>query len=339
MLSLPTTLGLLLPSILVLTAHPTVAQQTNVARILIYSATADYRHDSIPTAVDSLVQLGPHSNIAFDHTEDKTWFTDDTLAQYDALLFLSNTGEVLDESGKTALRNYLNLGGNFVAIHAASDALRNTTWYQDEVGAAFDYHPALTDANVDVVGPPHPSTAGLMNVWPVRDEMYNFKSDPRSIGAVVVLSADESSYKDPGPRKYDQGTPHPTAWYQEHGAGIDANGTPGRSFYTSLGHLNETWKDSLFLGHVMGGVTWALQSNTTRAFNASARVGNGVPGSNGANGTSTASHSGTGTSSSPSSTGTTANSSASLASPEGIFSLGLGLYLVTSSIWTVLLLI
>lgn len=91
--SLPSTLGLLLSSLLLLPAHPTVAQQTNVARILIYSATADFRHDSIPTAVDALVQLGPHSNIAFDHTEDKTWFTDDTLAQYDALLFLSNTGE------------------------------------------------------------------------------------------------------------------------------------------------------------------------------------------------------------------------------------------------------
>ncbi|KAM5544550.1 hypothetical protein V8D89_001448 [Ganoderma adspersum] len=332
--SLPSTLGLLLSSLLFLSARPTVAQQTNVARILIYSATADFRHDSIPTAVDALVQLGPHSNIAFDHTEDKTWFTDDTLAQYDALLFLSNTGEVLDDAGKTALRKYLDLGGNFVAVHAASDALRNTTWFQEEVGAAFDYHPELTNANVDVVGPPHPSTAGLMNVWPVRDEMYNFKSDPRAIGAVVVLSADESSYKDPGTRKYDQGTPHPTAWYQEHGAGIDENGTAGRSFYTSLGHLNETWKDSLFLGHVMGGITWTLQSNTTRAFNASARVGNGVPASNSTNSTSTASSSGTGTSSSPSSTATTPNSSVSLASATGIFSLGLALFV--SSVWTVL---
>lgn len=33
------------------------------------------------------------------------------------------------------------------------------------------------------------------------------------------------------------------AWYQEHGAGVESGGgTAGRSFYTSLGHLNETWK-------------------------------------------------------------------------------------------------
>ncbi|KAH9902588.1 class I glutamine amidotransferase-like protein [Cubamyces lactineus] len=263
----------------------------NVARVLIYSATRDFRHDSIPTAVDALVSHGPAANISFDHTEDQTWFTDDRLQQYDAILFLSNTGEVLDEAGKAAFQRYLDLGGNFVGIHSASDCLRNTTFFQKELGAAFDYHPELQDAIVDVIGPSHPSTSMLPKEWHVRDEMYNFKSDPRSVGAVVILSANESSYTDPGPRKFDQGTPHPTAWFQEHGAGVDSNGTAGRSFYTSLGHLNETWQDDLFMAHVMGGVQWALQSNTTRAFNANGAVGNGTstPSTTGTNGTASAS--------------------------------------------------
>lgn len=33
-----------------------------------------------------------------------------------------------------------------------------------------------------------------------------------------------------------------SVWYQEHGAGVQSGGTAGRSFYTSLGHLNETWQ-------------------------------------------------------------------------------------------------
>jgi type 1 glutamine amidotransferase len=118
----------------------------------------------------------------------------------------------------------------------------------------------------------HPSTAMLPSQWHVYDEIYNFKSDPRTVNATVLLSADEASYSDPGVRKYDQGTPHPIAWCQEHGAG--ASGTAGRSFYTSLGHTNETWRDEVFLGHVIGGIRWALAANTTRAFNASAQVGN-----------------------------------------------------------------
>ena len=32
------------------------------------------------------------------------------------------------------------------------------------------------------------------------------------------------------------------AWYQERGAGVQSGGTAGRSFYTSLGHLNEIWE-------------------------------------------------------------------------------------------------
>ena len=45
------------------------------------------------SSISKLLQAGPSRRIAFDHTEDQTWFTDDRLAQYDAVLFLSNTGE------------------------------------------------------------------------------------------------------------------------------------------------------------------------------------------------------------------------------------------------------
>ena len=63
------------------------------ARVLIYSATAEFRHDSIPTAIDALKRNGASANVNFDATEDQTLFTDEALSAYDALLFLSNTGE------------------------------------------------------------------------------------------------------------------------------------------------------------------------------------------------------------------------------------------------------
>lgn len=74
--------------------------------------------------------------------------------------------------------------------------------------------------------------------------------------------------------------------------GTENDGTAGRSFYTSLGHTNDTWKvvvlhkeikllscslqDQLYLGHVIGGILWATQSGTTtQASNATASVGAG----------------------------------------------------------------
>lgn len=62
------------------------------ARILAYSATAGYRHDSIEPSIEALKAKAPSINVQFDFTEDKNQFTDDNLAQYDAVLFLNNSG-------------------------------------------------------------------------------------------------------------------------------------------------------------------------------------------------------------------------------------------------------
>ncbi|KAG7089790.1 hypothetical protein E1B28_011441 [Marasmius oreades] len=244
--------------------HSSADDSEPSTRVLIYSATRGFRHDSIPTAIQILKEKGPSVHIQFDSTEDENLFSDSNLAPYGAVVFLSTTGEVLQASGKTAFQNYLNRGGNFIGIHSASDSLVNDTFYGHEIGAYFDYHPPLQNATVNVLDRSHPSTTMLPARWKVQDEMYNFKSDPRALGAKVILSADESTYTDDGVRKFNQGTPHPTAWYQERGAGVQEGRTAGRSFYTSLGHLNETWRDELFIAHVLGGIQWALQSNNTQ---------------------------------------------------------------------------
>ncbi|KAJ1307338.1 hypothetical protein OPQ81_001444 [Rhizoctonia solani] len=242
-------------------------------RILIYSATAGYRHESIPAAIAALQQLGQQHGIAFDATEDRTQFNDNNLANYDAVLFLSNSDEVLDDDGKQAFQVYLNKGGNYIGIHAASACLYNTTFYQNEVGALFDYHPELQPVTFLVLDKDHPSTTMLPDRWSYTEEVYNFRSDPRSVGAKVLLSVDVSSYTDTHVQTHFHGSPHPIAWYQERGAGAEDGSAAGRSFYTSLGHLTSTWADQTFLSHILGGIQWALASNTTRAMNPNAQVG------------------------------------------------------------------
>jgi len=273
-----------IPWILLGCSYASVVYSSTPARVLVYTATEGFRHDSIPTAVEALNNQSSTINVLFDNTEDETQFSDQILAGYDAIMFVSTTGEVLDDAGKAAFQNYLNLGGNFMGVHSASDSLVNTTFFGHELGAFFDYHPVLQNATVDVLVASHPSTSMLPAEWHIQEEMYNFKSDPRAIGATVLLAANESSYVDNGTRNFDQGTPHPSAWFQDHGAGVENGKIAGRSFYTSLGHLNETWQDPLFMSHITGGLTWVLQANTTRAFNASALVGNS--GGSAASGTS-----------------------------------------------------
>ncbi|KIM27394.1 hypothetical protein M408DRAFT_71350 [Serendipita vermifera MAFF 305830] len=244
----------------------------NVSNVLVYSATAGYRHDSIPTAISELTRRGPDYGINFINTEDMTLFNDRYLSQFDAVFFLSNTDEVLNSSGKAAFQKYLDRGGNVVGVHAATNCmLRRSCFYSS--GSQFQGHPAFTNATMVVLDMIHPSTAGLPPRWNVTDEIYNFVTDPRDLGAVVVLSADESSYRDPSRGQSAQGDPHPIAWYQERHTGTNSTGLVGRSWYTGLGHAAAAWKDDVFMSHILGGLAYVLASNTTRAMNPDATVG------------------------------------------------------------------
>jgi hypothetical protein len=69
------------------------AMAMNVSNVLIYSYTAGFRHDSIPTAVRALTERGPDYGINFVNSEDPDDFTDEYLTQFDALFFLHNTDE------------------------------------------------------------------------------------------------------------------------------------------------------------------------------------------------------------------------------------------------------
>lgn len=67
------------------------------------------------------------------------------------------------------------------------------------------------------------------------------------MGATVLMTVDESSYVNNGTSTGSypsMGDPHPIAWYIEspESALPLADGAPkaGRSFYTSLGHLNSS---------------------------------------------------------------------------------------------------
>lgn len=62
------------------------------ARVLVYSATAGYRHDSTEASIKALSARASSADLEFDFTEDKNLFTDEDLAKYDAIVFLNNSG-------------------------------------------------------------------------------------------------------------------------------------------------------------------------------------------------------------------------------------------------------
>jgi len=90
-------------------------------RVLVFSKTAGFRHDSIPDAVAAIRDLGRTQGFAVDATEDSSVFDDAALAAYSAVVFLCTTGDVLNEAQQAAFQRYIEAGGGFVGIHSAAD--------------------------------------------------------------------------------------------------------------------------------------------------------------------------------------------------------------------------
>jgi type 1 glutamine amidotransferase len=213
-------------------------------RVLVFTRTAGFRHDSIPDGVAAIAAMGAEQGFAIDHTEDPSVFADAGLAAYHAVVFLSTTGHVLEADQQTAFERYIGNGGGYVGIHSASDTEYDWPWYGGLVGAYFANHPDIQPAVVRVEDTDDASTAMLPDPWPRTDEWYSFRTNPRSHGVHVLLTLDEASYAGG-----TMGDDHPIAWYHAYAG--------GRAWYTAGGHTSESFSDPLFLAHIWGGIQYA----------------------------------------------------------------------------------
>ncbi|MEV7084918.1 ThuA domain-containing protein [Streptomyces sp. NPDC093085] len=212
-------------------------------RVLVFSKTAGFRHDSIPEGIKALKELGKTTGITVDATEEAGQFTTNNLARYDAVVFLSTTGDVLNADQQKAFENYVSTGGGYMGVHAAADTEYEWKFYGGLVGAYFDSHPAIQSATVRVEDHDHPATAHLDNTWQRTDEWYNYRTNPRD-QARVLATLDETTYNG-GTMKGD----HPIAWCQTYQG--------GRSFYTGGGHTKESYAEDAFRQHLLGGLRYA----------------------------------------------------------------------------------
>jgi type 1 glutamine amidotransferase len=212
-----------------------------VTTLLVFSKTAGYRHESIPAGIAALSGMG----FTLYATEDATVFTGD-LARFDAVVFLSTTGEVLDDSQRAGLRRYLAAGGGFVGVHSAANTETGWPFFRGLTGAGFAGHPRLQPGRILVTDRGHEATAHLDPVWERSDEWYNFDADPRP-RVRVLLSVDEASYEGGL-----MGADHPIAWCHEY-QGV-------RCFYTSLGHAAEAYAEPAVRAHLRGGIESVLRA-------------------------------------------------------------------------------
>ncbi|PIQ19762.1 MAG: Crp/Fnr family transcriptional regulator [Cytophagales bacterium CG18_big_fil_WC_8_21_14_2_50_42_9] len=217
-------------------------------KILIFSKTNGYHHASIAKGNIALMKLASENGMEADTTTDSTFFTDANLKNYAAVVFLSTTGNVLNNYQEAAFERYIQAGGGFMGIHAATDTEYNWGWYTRLVGGQFLSHPKQQNATLLVKDRKNIATKHLPKKWKRFDEWYSFKNlNPQT---KVLMTVDEKSYEGG-----QNGKNHPMVWYHEYDG--------GRAFYTALGHTDESYADPQFLKHVLGGIQYAVGNNVT----------------------------------------------------------------------------
>lgn len=217
------------------------------SEIIVFTRTAGFRHDSIAKAADTITPALRDRGFTVTVTEDPTVFAADRLEGVGAIVFLSTTGDVVDDAQQQAIESYVRSGGGWAGVHSATDTEYEWPFYASLTGARFAQHPPdVHEAAVSIEDPHHLSTVGLPERWVRTDEWYDFKTSPR--GCVHVLAkVDESTYEGG-----TMGADHPIMWCHSVGS--------GRAWYTAMGHSNESWDEPEFKTSVVEGITSVMPS-------------------------------------------------------------------------------
>ncbi|MFT7559836.1 MAG: type 1 glutamine amidotransferase [Flavobacteriales bacterium] len=221
-------------------------------KVFLFSKTDGWHHKSQHAAVDAIQKLGKKHHFQVDWHESSWRINDEALAEYDAIIFLLTTGNILNDAEQAAMERFIQSGKGFVGIHSASDTEYEWDWYTKMVGRTFHIHPEIQTARMSVMDRKFPGFERMPDHLLWTDEWYEFGAE-RVDTLNYLLSIDEKTYEpkaDWGEKKGDgMGDFHPVSWYHNYDG--------GRAFYTALGHMGSTYSDEAFMEHIYGGLYWA----------------------------------------------------------------------------------
>ncbi len=222
-------------------------ENSDKIKLLVFSKTDGFRHESIESGIAALQQLAAEKGFEVDFTEDADQFKEKVLQNYQAVIFLNTTGDILNEKQQEAFERFIQAGGGYLGIHSATDTEYEWPWYGKLAGAYFLDHPSepsnVQTGKLIVTEKNHWATTGMPDEFEWTDEFYNFKDISDNIH--MVLTIDESTYI--GGKNPDY---HPMSWYQEFDG--------GRSFYTALGHTKEAFTDAMYINHLWAGIQYVV---------------------------------------------------------------------------------
>jgi type 1 glutamine amidotransferase len=234
-----------------------------------------YQHDSVSHALATIERLGRDSGLFVTYIRTDTQLITKgeiygtgryaappagtrrvnarNLNFFDAIFFLGLGEEELSVQQKTDLLSFVHDDGKgFVGAHSAIDAFYNWPEYGEMMGAYFENHPwGVMDAPIIVEEPGFPGMRHLPKEFTLRDEIYVPTNAPYSRGNVDVLARLDANKIDLTVRDLHRADrDFPVAWVKNYGR--------GRVFYSSLGHLDNSWDNPQVQQIYLEAIKWSL---------------------------------------------------------------------------------
>lgn len=221
--------------------------------ILVFEKMTGFRDGpSVEAAHAALAALAARNGWAIAFTDRGGVMRPAILRKFKVVVWNNVSGDVLTIAQRAAFRAWVERGGGFVGVHGSGgDYVAFWPWYLDElVGARFIGHPMAPQFRTATLASSdwgRSLAPALPPTWSMKDEWYSFAASPRTSGARVVATLDESTYSPDS--TLAMGTDHPIAWTREPGK--------GRAFYTAIGHLPETYSHPQAVELLRAGIAWA----------------------------------------------------------------------------------
>ncbi len=237
------------------------AKTIHLKHVLVIGETKGFEHDSVPTAMAAVYNMGQESGL-WDTilrtdtellTKKELKANAKNLNYFDLIVFASTTGELdMDDSQKSDMMSFIKEDGKgFVGIHAALDTNYKWPEYGEMIGGWFDQHPWFTfNAPIVVEDPNFPAVRHFPHEFVKYDEIYQPKEWSRDkVNVLMSLDASRLDYSN-NPRIHRTDHDFAVAWSKMYGK--------GRVFYSTLGHTEESWQDPDIRKMYFEAIKWAL---------------------------------------------------------------------------------
>ena len=253
-------------------AEPQQPRKILITNLSVKNGDTNYGHKSTPFGNLAFELMGEKTgaySVVF--SNDSLMFQKENLVQFDAVCLL-NTASVIftDPVLRMNILDFVSSGGGFIGIHAAAATFVQWPEYWQfpafgqMLGAYEDGgHPWKPDETIYLKREEadHPLVNMLEDVFPIEDEVFQFRSPYSRDALRVLLSIDtEKTDMDPLRRFLPErfaDKDFAISWIRNYGK--------GRVFYSSLGHNPHIYWNSSVLHHFLAGLQFALGDLTADA--------------------------------------------------------------------------